>query len=274
MGAQPLHWRKLIFSVSVIGAGVPQPQTLNAFPLQDPPQRVCPLSLCPLSRYCVGFGHFFLSLDIQEGKGVLFAQPIRLTFLPHPSLTYQDALAQRRVSVSLLLHWLPEDHEVSAKPPERACGDHSAVTAGVNLRPRGVEIMSPPPLGAGEQETRDTAGYLLSEVSWGLGSHDSLLRRKVLIILFLLLYSPAYVHFGMMEWVRKEKSLRVYFHGDTPAQRMLGLRQFSGRVVWRFKGIQMPELVELSFHSFHYNGPSMRERNLCLDSPTKAPGKR
>lgn len=47
--------------------------------------------------------------------------------------------------MSLLPHWLPEDQEVSAKPPEGTCGDHSAVTAGANVMPRGVEIMSPPP---------------------------------------------------------------------------------------------------------------------------------
>lgn len=100
-----------------------------------------------------------------------------------------------------------------------------------------------PQPGAGEQGVRDTARYLLFGVSWGLQSHGSLLRRKMLIILFLL------------------KSLGVHAPEDTLLVFPPSSDGDHGRGVWRSKCTQM-SAFQMFFHSFHHNGKSTRKGNL------------
>lgn len=60
-----------------------------------------------------------------------------------------------------------------------------------------------PQPGAGEQGARDAVGYLQFGGSLGLYPHGSLLRKKMLIVLFLILprvaYSLGYVPSQMTE---------------------------------------------------------------------------
>ena len=64
-------------------------------------------------------------------------------------------------------------------------------------------MMCSPQPGADERGARDTVGYLQFGGSWGLYPQGSLLRKKMLVVLFLVLplvaYSLGYVHSEMTE---------------------------------------------------------------------------
>lgn len=114
----------------------------------------------------IGLSHFSLSLTIQEEKESS-SHPIQLTPLLHPSLTYQDGVTKRMVLASFLLCWLSEDPEVSAKPPGRIW-ETNCDGWGESYISAGESCATPVQSGAGEQGFRDTAGYFLFGISWGL----------------------------------------------------------------------------------------------------------